>query len=46
MEQNSYQYVSVYLVLIWAYKNAEEKAHLFFMEKQKRKKNGYYVKSP
>ena len=28
-EQNFYQYVPVYLVRIWTYKNADEKAHTF-----------------
>ena len=27
--QNFYQYVAVYLVQIWTYKNVDEKAHAF-----------------
>ena len=34
-EQNFYQYITVYLVRIWTYKNADEKAHTF----SKRSKN-------
>ena len=30
-EQNFYVYISVYLVQIWTYKNADEKAHTFLM---------------
>ena len=51
--QNFYQYIAVYLVLIWTYKNADEKAQTFSrrsknVEKngQKRTKNGYCVNSP
>ena len=28
-EQNFYLYITVYLVRIWTYKNADEKAHTF-----------------
>ena len=38
-EQNLYLYITVYLVRIWTYKNAEWKSAYFFKEKQKRKKN-------
>ena len=38
-EQNFYQYVTLYLVRIWACKNVDEKVHTFSWEKQKRKKN-------
>ena len=39
-EQNFYQNITVCLVRIWTYKNADEKAHTFFVDKQKRKKTG------
>ena len=36
-----YLYIAAYLVRIWTYKNANEKAHTF-----SRSKNGYCVNSP
>ena len=35
---NFYQYVTVFLVRIWTYKNADEKTHIF--SRKKRKKTG------
>ena len=45
------QYVTVWLVRIWIYKNADEKAHTFSRrgkKRRKRTKNGYWncVSSP
>ena len=43
------QYVTVWLVRIWTYKNADEKAHTFWKRSKnvkKRTKNGYCVNSP
>ena len=37
-EQNFYLYTTIYLVRIWTHKNADEKAHYFLKQKQKRKK--------
>ena len=49
-EQNFYQYATVYLVRIWTYKNAGEKAHTFSQRsknvKKKTKQNGYCVNLP
>ena len=48
-EQNFYLYITVYLVRIWTYKNADEKAHTFSRRSKnvkKRTKNGYCVNSP
>ena len=48
-EQNFHLYITVYLVRIWTYKNANEKAHTFSRRSkngQKRTKNGYCVNSP
>ena len=41
-EQHFYQYATVYLVRIWFYKNADEKAHTFPWRSKhvKKKKNG------
>ena len=50
-EQNFYLYIIVYLVRIWTYKNADEKAHTFSRRSKnvkngrKRTKNGYCVNS-
>ena len=42
------QCLTVWLVRIWTYKNADEKAHTFSRSKtvKKRTKNGYCVNSP
>ena len=51
-EQNFYLFVTVYLVRIWTYKNADEKAHTFSRRSknvkngQKRTKYRYCVNSP
>ena len=53
VEQNFYLYTTVYLVQIWTYKNADEKAHTFWRRSKNVKKtdkngqkNGYCVSSP
>ena len=46
-EQNFYQYITIYFVRIWTYKNADEKAHTFLWRSkngQKSTKNGYCEK--
>ena len=47
-QQNFFLCITVYLVRIWTYNNAHEKAHTFSRSKnvKKRTKNGYYVNSP
>ena len=37
-EQNFYLYITVYLELIWTYKNADEKAHSFLRRSKNVKK--------
>ena len=39
-EQSFYQYITVYLVRIWTYKNADEKSHTFSRRCKNVKKNG------
>ena len=43
-EQNFYRYITVYLVRIWTYKNADEKAHTFSRRSKNVKKTDENVR--